>query len=207
MRKIIALFLFITSLSFGQETNLRQPVSIIAEFGINKHGTGDISGYSYGLRFHKPISKRFDLIAAFEANLNDREDLPFIFEGPNGNIFDSTIHEVLAGFQLNAGVGFNFINSNRSKFGINPSIFGRYQANSVFSAIITDYPALTGLPFPIRFLIREEPGRTYAIGYSVRLYYHYKISDRFLVGISPGFQNDSRGDTMLITTFMFGLNL
>lgn len=207
MKKLFILLLSITSFSFAQEENSDQPVSIIADFGFNVHGTGDMTGYSYGLRVHKPISKRFDIIVAFEANLNDREDLPFIWEDPRGKIHDSTLHDVLAGFQLNFGIGLNFINSGKSKFGINPSIFGRYQANSVLGDKIIDYPILTGFPVPIRYLIRNEPGRTYAIGYSVRLYYHYKISDKFLIGFSPGFQNDSNGDTMLITTFSFGINL
>lgn len=185
---------------------MENPVSIIAEFGLNKHGTGDQTGFLYGLRVHTPISKRFEIIAAFEANLNDSEDTPFFGEGLNGNSFDGTLHDVLAGFQINGGIGFNLINSNRSKLGINPSIFGRYQANSALSTNI-DYPIITGYPLPIRSLIREESGRTYAIGASIRLYYHYKISDKFLLGISPGFQTDSQDDTMLFTTLMLGLNL
>ncbi|MBZ9629752.1 hypothetical protein LB465_03090 [Salegentibacter sp. LM13S] len=207
LKKIIALFLFITSISFAQEQTPKNPVSIIGEFGINKHGTGDMSGYLYGLRVHKPISKKFEIIASFEANLNDGEDSPFIWEDPNGNIYDSTLHDVLAGFQLNAGIGFNFINSKRSKFGVNPSIFGRYQTNSVFSESSIDYPIITGMPFPIRYLIRHEPGRTYAVGGSIRLYYHYKINDRFLLGINPGLQTDSQGDTMLFTSLSFGIFL
>lgn len=206
MKKLFVLFLFITSFSFAQEEKQDQPVSIIAEFGGNVHGSGDISGFSYGLRAHKPISKRFDFIVAFEANLNDREDFPFFGEDLVGNTYDGTLHDVLAGFQLNFGIGFNFINSGKSKFGINPSVFGRYQADSSLGRE-TLYPIVTGYPDPIRVLKRDEPGRTYAIGYSVRLYYHYKISDKFLIGISPGFQNDSNGDTMLLSTFSFGIFL
>lgn len=206
MKKLSVLFLFITSFSFAQEKNSNQPVSIIANFGFNVHGTGDMAGYSYGLRVHKPISKRFDIIVAFEANLNDGEDLPFFGEDLNGNTYDGTLHDVLAGFQLNFGIGFNIINSNKHKLGINPSVFGRYQANSALGREIL-YPIVTDFPVPIRVLDRNGPGRTYAIGYSVRLYYHYKISDKYLIGFSPGFQNDSQGDTMLLTTFSFGINL
>lgn len=206
--KIIAVLsiFFIPNISLAQDKESDIPTSIIAEFGLNKHGTGDQTGFLYGLRVHKPISKRFEIIASFEANLNDSGDTPFIGEDLNGNSFDGTLHNVLAGFQLNAGIGFNLINSDRSKFGINPSVFGRYQANSALSTNI-DYPIITGYPVPIRSLIREEPGRTYAVGGSIRLYYHYKISDKLLLGISPGFQTDSQDDTMLFTTLMLGLNL
>ncbi|TVZ25428.1 hypothetical protein JM83_0340 [Gillisia sp. Hel_I_86] len=206
MKKLFLLFLFITSLTFAQENISDQQVSIIGEFGLNRHGTGDITGFSYGLRVHKPLSEKFDFIVAFEANLNDRKDTPFFGEDLGGNTYDGTLHDVLAGFQLNFGVGYNFINNNKSKFGINPSVFGRYQANSALGSEILN-PIVTDYPLPIRVLSRYEKGSTYAIGYSVRLYYHYKISDKFLIGISPGFQNDSQGDTMLLTTLMFGLNL
>jgi hypothetical protein len=207
MRLLIALFLLNTSFSFAQEKTENNPVSIIAEFGLNKHGTGDMTGYSYGLRIHKPVSKRFEIIISFEANLNDNEDRPFIWEDPNGNIYDSTLHDVLAGFQLNAGMGFNFVNSGSNKFGVNPSIFGRYQADSFFNEKTIDYPILTGLPYPIRYLIRHEPGRTFSVGGSIRLYYHYKINSNFLIGINPGFQTDSNGDTMLFSTLSFGINI
>ncbi|WP_156101193.1 hypothetical protein [Salegentibacter sp. Hel_I_6] len=207
LKKIIALFLFITSASFAQERTSENPVSIIGEFGINKHGTGDMSGYLYGLRVHKPISKRFEIIASFEANLNDGEDRPFIWEDPNGNTYDSTLHDVLAGFQLNAGIGFNFVNSGSNKFGVNPSVFTRYQADSFFNEKTIDYPILTGLPYPIRYLIRNEPGRTFSVGGSIRLYYHYRINSKFLVGINPGFQTDTNGDTMLFTSLSFGVFL
>lgn len=206
IKTLIALFFFITTFSFAQEKISKNPISILAEFGINKHGTGDQTGFLYGLRVHKPISRKFEIIASFEANLNDSKDLPFVGEDLNGNTFDGTLHNVLAGFQLNAGIGLNLINSTRSKFGINPSVFGRYQANSALSTNI-DFPTITGYPTPIRSLIREEPGRTFAVGGSIRLYYHFKISDKLLFGISPGFQTDSQGDTMLFTTLMLGLNL
>lgn len=206
MKKLITLFILIWSFSFAQEKSTDFPVSIIAEFGLNRHGTGDMTGYTYGLRVHNPLSKRFDLIAAFDANLNDKEDLPYTGEDLNGNQYDGTLHNVLAGFQLNLGIGFNLINNSKHKLGINPSIFGRYQANSSLSVNV-DYPIITGYPVPIRSLIRDESGRTYAVGGSIRLYYHYQISDKLLLGISPGFQTDSQDDTMLYTTLMFGLNL
>lgn len=206
--KLPPIFICLLFFSYGcLSQNANEQNSLSAEFGRSLHGTGDISGFNYGLRYNKYLNKRFDLIVAFEGNLNDREATPFIWEDPNGNVYDSTLHDVVAGFQLNIGIGFNIINSNKHKFGINPSVLGRYQANSVLGDRIIDYPILTGFPVPIRYLIRNEPGRTYAIGYSVRFYYHYKISDKYLMGISPGFQNDSKGDTMLLTTFMFGLNL
>lgn len=171
------------------------------------HGTGDIIGYQYGLRFNKYLNKRFDIVIAFEGNLNDSEDTEFIWEDPDGSEYNSTLHNVVAGFQLNIGIGFNLLNSNKHKFGVNPSIFGRYQANSVLGTRITDYPALTGFPVPIRYLIRDEPGSIQTIGGQARLFYNYKINSKYLVGINTGFQTDSNEDTILYATLSFGLTL
>jgi hypothetical protein len=183
------------------------PNTLSGEFGINQHGTGDILGYTYGFKFSKPLNRTFDLIIGFEGNLNDVKASSFIWEDPNGNLYDSTPHDVIAGFQLSAGIGLNIINSRKNKLGINPSIFGRYQADSMFSTTVTDYPILTGYPVPIRTYIREEPGNTTTAGGSFRLYYNYKISSNYFLGFNPGFQADLNGDTMLFATLSFGFNL
>ncbi len=198
--------LFFCTSSYSQEKDDFSN-TLSGEFGINQHGTGDIRGYTFGLRFNKSINKRFDLIIGFEGNLNDSKDSSFIWEDPDGNVYDSTPHDVIAGIQLSTGIGFNIVNSKRNKFGINPSVFARYQANSMFDTTITDYPILTGYPVPIRTYIREEKGNTTTVGGAIRLYYNYKINNKYFVGLNPGFQLDFNGDTMLFTTLAFGLNL
>ncbi len=207
MKSILTISFFLISTYLFAQNIDNNSYSISAEFGRNMHGSGDIMGYQYGLRLNKYLNKRFDLIIAFEGNLNDSKGTPFIWEDPDGNKYDSTLHDVIAGFQLNLGIGFNIINSNKHKFGINPSIFGRYQATSILGTRITDYPILTGYPVPIRYLIREEPGRIQTIGGQVRLFYDYKINSNYLIGINAGFQTDSNEDTILFTTLSFGLNL
>lgn len=207
MRTFILLFnLLLVLISFnvyGQDSKN----SLSAEFGKNMHGTGDMIGFQYGLRYNYFLSKRFDLIIAFEANLNDSRDNLFIWEDPDGNEYDSTLHDVLAGMQLNFGIGLNIVNTQKHQFGLNPSIFFRYQADSQLGTKITDYPPLTGYPVPIRYLIREEPGNTYAAGGSIRFFYNYKFSAKYFIGINPGFQLDSNEDTILFSTLSFGIRL
>lgn len=201
---ILCLFLVLTSINgYSQDSKNR----LSAEFGINMHGTGDMKGYQYGLRYNHFLSKSFDFIIAFEANLNDHSDKLFIWEDPDGNEYDSTLHDVLAGMQLNFGIGINLFNTQRHQFGLNPSIFFRYQADSQVDTIITDFPPITGYPVPIRYLIRESPGNTYAAGGSVRFFYNYKFSSKYFVGINPGFQLDSNEDTILFSTLSFGIRL
>ena len=203
---LFLIFLAITTLSHSQNTSLRN--TLTGEFGLNKHGSGDITGFTYGVRYNKVLNKTFDLIFSFEGNLNDREDTPFLWEDPNnGNIYNSTPHDVNAGFQINVGKGFNIINSRKHKFGINPSIFGRYSANSLFDVIVTDYPALTDFPVPIRYYYREDSGNQLTAGASFRLFYNYRISDKYFIGLNPGFQLDLYGNTILFTTLSFGLGL
>ena len=201
-------FLTFTTIAHSQETYLRN--TITGEFGLNKHGSGDITGFTYGVRYNHVLNKTFDLIFSFEATLNDREDREFLWEDPNnGNIYNSTPHDVNAGFQTNVGIGLNVINSKKHKFGINPSIFGRYSANSLFDMYSTDYPALTGFPVPIRYYYRDEAGNGNVLtaGASLRLFYNYRISDKYFIGINPGFQLDLYGDAILFTTLSFGLGL
>ena len=202
----ISLLIIFTSLNIYSQ-NDKYSYSISGEFGLNQHGTGDIKGFTYGLKFNKFLNKRFDLIIGFEGNLNDNRDEIFIWEDPDGNTYDSTPHNVIAGIQLSGGVGFNIINSSRNKFGLNPSIFARYQADSMFNTTITDYPILTGYPVPIRTYIREEPGNAWSAGVLLRLYYNYKINGKYLLGINPGFQYDTNEDTMIFLTTSLGINL
>lgn len=206
-KNLLVLFfiLFLSTKFYSQEPQHKNTLS--AEFGINQHGTGDINGFSYGLKFNHPLSKTFDLILGFEGNLNDSKGSAFFFDDPNGNTYDSTPHNVIAGLQINAGIGLNILNSKKHKFGLNPNIFGRYQALSAFSTIITDYPALTGYPIPIRTYIREEPGNTTTLGASVKIFYNYRINEKLFVGLNPGFQVDFNGDTMIFTTLAFGITL
>ena len=199
------IFLFSSLIAFSQSTNKETSLSV--EFGRNIHGSGDIPGFQFGLRYNQSLNKRFDLIIAAEGNINDNEARPFTWEDGRGNTFDGTIHNVIAGFQLNVGVGLNIVNSSKHKFGFNPSIHGRYQATSLFDALIIDYPILTGLDFPIRFEIREQPGRTLALGWSGRLYYHYRFSSKHLAGLNVGIQNDTNGDTIMLATLSFGWRL
>ncbi|MFV9482273.1 hypothetical protein ACNI3T_00470 [Christiangramia sp. ASW11-125] len=202
---LLILFISFSSI-YSQEYNTNNTIS--AEFGGSRHGSGDIRGFTYAFRYNKILNKRFDLTISFEGNLNDGEGFPFTWEDPNtGRIYDSTPHNVVAGFQLNGGIAFNIINSKKHKFGLNPSVFGRYQATSLFDMIVTDYPALTGFPVPIRYYYRENPGNTLAVGGSVRLYYNYRISDKYFIGLNPGLQFDTNGDTILFANLSIGLTL
>lgn len=203
--QFIILFIF-TSVNIYSQNN-EYSYSLSGEFGFNQHGTGDIKGFTYGLKFNKFLSKKFDLIIGFEGNLNDSRGDIFTWEDPNGNIYDSTPHNVITGIQLSGGIGFNIINSSRNKFGINPSVFGRYQADSMFNTTITDFPILTGYPVPIRTYIREEPGNIWSAGALVKLYYNYKINGKYLIGLNPGFQYDTNEDTMIFITLSLGINL
>ena len=207
MKFFFTLSFFIISTCCFSQSSINSGYNLSAEIGRNMHGTGDIMGFQYGLRLNKYLNKTFDLIIAFEGNLNDSEASSFIWEDPDGNEYNSTLHDVIAGFQLNIGIGLNIVNSNNHKFGINPSIFGRYQANSKMGTQITDYPILTGYPVPIRYLIREEPGRVQTIGGQFRIFYNYKIYSKYFIGINSGFQTDSNEDTILFGTLSFGIHI
>ncbi len=202
MKNFLPLFTIFLACNLTISQNLND--DIFFELGYSRNGSGDIRGYKFGLNYSSPINKNFDFNLGFYGTLNDSEEIPFIFETPDGDVINSTQHYVIGGMQLHLGLGLNFINTSKHKFGIKPDAILRYQATSLFDQEITDYPALTGYPVPIRFLIREEPGRTLSFGGSFALLYQYKFSSRYFLGLNPGIQFDTNGDTLIFSTISIG---
>lgn len=203
MKNFIALFVLFLTWNLVNSQNLNDEISF--EFGYTHHGSGDVTGFKFGTNYSRSFHKNFDLNIGFYGTINDSEEpVPLIFETTDGQLVNSTQHYVIGGMQLNLGIGFNLINTSKHKFGIKPDAILRYQATSIFDQQITDYPGLTGFPLPIRYLIREEPGRTLSLGGSVALLYQYKFNLKYFVGLNPGMQFDTNGDTIIFSTISIG---
>ncbi|MGB3775469.1 MAG: hypothetical protein WA951_09460, partial [Leeuwenhoekiella sp.] len=172
-------------------------------FGRNFHGTGDISGYQYGISYNNYFSKRFFKTLAFEGTLNDKQGLLLVYEDPDGRTIDGTLNNVTGGFQLLGGLGFSFIRSQKHTAGISLSALARYQATSINDAQEVLYPALTDFPVPIRFIYNEERQRTLAVGGALKLFYTYQFKSNWLINLTGSFQQDTNGDT--ISAAMLGI--
>lgn len=132
--------------------------------------------------------------------------MPFIWEDQNGNVFDSTLHDVTAGFQLVLGIGYHIVNSTHHKFGINLNALGRYQATSLDYVREIQYPMITGFPVPIRFIYNtdSQPHRTIALGGAVKIFYDYKFKNNFTIGLMGAFQMDTNGDVIPYAAIRLG---
>lgn len=206
MKKYIFSFLFLIASiqTFGQ--NIDRPTSFISfHFGLNKHGTGDMSGYSYGTNYEIFLGNKWFVNIGFEGTLNDDKGLAFIWKDPaDGYSYNSTLHYVTGGFQLLIGGGFNFINNRNHRFGINPNIFGRFQVTSLNDVESILYPPLTGFPVPIKFIYNTTPSRTFAFGGALKLFYDYKFNNNYTIGLMGGFQIDTNGDTIRYAAIRLG---
>ena len=190
---IFILLIFCKSFIFGQD---KKPSYL--EFGLGRsiHGTGDTPGYHYGFSFGQAFSKKMYWQIGFEGTLNDTPDFLLTYVDDLGNVYDASLHTVTAGFQLISGIRYNFIQSSNHQFGVSLLPVFRYQATSLSDFYATLYPTLTGLPIPVRDITRIEPGRTFALGVTLRLQYNYLFDNNFYLGINGAFQTDTNGDTI-----------
>ena len=165
-------------------------------FGLSKHGSGDTSGYHYGINYGEEFSNKLYWQLGFEGTINDAPYFELYYEFPDGEQVDATLHTVTAGFQIAAGIKYNFIQTTNQQFGISFLPLFRYQATSLMDRDTVLYPAATGLPIPTRESVRYEPARTFAIGGSLRINYNFIIGNDFYLGLLGAFQIDSNGDTL-----------
>lgn len=165
-------------------------------FGRSVHGSADIPGYHYGFNYGQELSNKLYWQLGFEGTLNDTPDFLLTYEDTEGNVYDGSLHTVTAGYQLVLGLRYNFVETNRHKFGTSILSIFRYQATSLSDFYITLYPAATNLPIPVRDITRLEPGRTFAFGGSLRLHYSYEIANSYSLGIVAAFQADTNEDTI-----------
>lgn len=209
MKKYFFLLLVLISFnSFSQSSpdSFSNNSAIVFHFGRGINGSGDIPGYSYGFNFKSFFTKNIFWNVGFEGTLHDTEQRPFIWEDENGNVYNSTLHDVIGGFQLVFGIGYHIINSTHHKFGINLNTFGRYQATSVNYSQEIQYPALTGFPVPIRFIFNPEsqPERTIALGGAFKIFYDFKFNNNFTIGLMGAFQTDTNGDAIPYAAIRLG---
>jgi len=172
--------------------------------GLSRHGTGDLPGYLYGFSYGEEFGNKLFWQVGLEGSTNDQEDFPLTFMDEDGNEFDSTLHEVISGFQLVSGLKYNIVQSTYHQFGISLFAMGRYQATSFDGEIITLFPGFTDLPYPVRLFRRREPSRTISFGGSLRINYQYNIGNNLFLGVLGAVQTDTNGDTLSNISLRFG---
>ncbi len=197
-------FLSYLLLSTGLAAQNKNSVFLELSFGRSLHGTGDTSGYHYGFTYGQSFSKKFYWQLGLEGTLNDVLDFPLFYQDDLGNRFDASLHTVTAGFQVVSGIKYNLVQSSNHEVGIALLPVFRYQATSLSDLYDTLFPPLTGLPIPVRNIVRISPGRTFTVGASLRLQYRYVFENNLSLGINGAFQSDTNGDTLPSYFITFG---
>ncbi|NKI32793.1 hypothetical protein [Croceivirga thetidis] len=197
MNRIIKILfcLSITISTLQAQNNSEFNLEFVA--GLNTHGTGDIPGYQFGFIYGQSVSNKLHLQIGFEGTLNDKPDFELFYENQSGNLIDASLHTVTSGMQLIFGLKYNFVQTTNHEFGVSLLPLVRYQATSLSDSYDTLFPAITDLPFPVRNIIRIEPGRTFAVGAGLRLGYSCNFGNSLFLGINGGFQGDTNEDTIV----------
>ena len=163
---LFIIFLFYTNTIFSQEQ------FATFNFGRSYNGTGDLGGFQYGISYGKNINqKRLFWTVGFEGTLHDDESIEYFFTDEQGNNLDGKSRFVSAGLQLVGSLGYDFIKSDRHRFGASVGPLLRYQSSSIPDVISTFFPIITDLPFPVQVIEFREPFRTLALGAVLKVNY------------------------------------
>ena len=173
--------------------------------GYSRHGSGDMKGIVFGAEYAKYASRRISLNYYFNGSINNGIDRIFIHNGLTGNRQDASIRFTTAGVQAGMNGRFSFMRTKRNELLISLGGFGRYQSASNGSdGYNLFYPSTTNVPTVLIEYDNKTPQKTYAFGGLLQLQYNFTFNSNILVGIAPGFQTDTNGDTLLQAVIIIG---
>jgi len=180
---------------FSPAQNVLTQSHIQISGGTSFNGTGDISGFAFNTEYGQYFKKKYSWYAGIGGTIHDKEE-PIFYTNQSGNLVDASVRATIAGFQLTGLFAYNFIKEEEHNLllGIGPLL--RYQSTSYWDALSIYPPAGTGLPFPVVTFDNRTPQRTFAIGVTGRIGYHFTINKKISLGILGSLQFDSNGDVI-----------
>lgn len=206
MKYLQFIILITFSMDINAQTKAKQSLNYLyLSSGSSLASTGDISGFfvSVGLQKSKNNwTHSFELSTTIHDGFNG-----LYFQLPNGQINDGSIRFSTGGIQLEGLSALNLFQGNKSNLSFGLGLVLRYQSTSRYDQYEVQYPALTGLSYPVIIFFNEEPMRTFAAAPIARFFYDYKISKKLLLGVSTSFQVDTNGDNFLNSGLKIGYQL
>lgn len=192
LKNTFRLLVLFSTIICSAQVDQRETISLLLGYGM--HGSGDLTGYQYAVRYSKDLGTRWSWNLEFGGSLHDAADDTLIYRDDLGNNVDATLHHVIGGLQTGLGVKYSALKTEKHDFGLEIMPLLRYQATSISDIYSTLY--LSDLPFPVRNIVRLEPARTFAVGGSIRLHYSYHISEKYRLGLMGAWQTDTNGDAI-----------
>ncbi len=197
---LLTLFLMCMKGTVISQTENQLPARLLQiDFGINKHGTGDMPGCGLNVDYKKYLRKRIFLSFGLGMTTNNGTSKIF-YTDDAGNLTDASYRYGAGGAQISGEFGISMIRDVRNDFGLQAGIIGRYQSSSYYDEITVLYPVVTGLPIPVTAVVHKSPQETISIGGIGQVYYNYFINAKVFVGFRSSLQMDSNGD--VLTQFM-----
>jgi hypothetical protein len=187
---------FYTRSLCAQEGPSRHALQVTGGYGL--HGSGDMNGMVFGTEYISYLTKRFSLNYNFRGSINNGRDEIFVTDNNTGRQTDASIRFTTAGVQLGVNAGYSMVRTRAHEFAVSLGAFGRYQSASNGTDGYSLYgPQRTGIPTVLVGYDNRSPQQTYALGGIFQLQYRLTFSDKFIIGLAPGFQTDTNGDVMV----------
>ena len=189
----LLILLFLNFFVFGQTKLYKAQVMVGGGYSI--HGTGDMKGLAFFTEYSKPIGKRTEWSINVMTTIHG-DAFKVIVNNPDGSTDDNSFRYSNAGLQAGLKFGYNFVQSAHHQFKIQPGGFVRYQ-NSTFSDIYSFFiNQSNGFPEPGFMFYNSSKQNTVTVGYGIDLSYNFIMSDKIMIGLKAGFQNDTNGDAV-----------
>jgi hypothetical protein len=202
MKTLLFLALLFVSNTLVAQIKLPEHTIEIAA-GRSTHSTGDNKGVSFAVAYEKYFRKKLSWTIALGGTIHDGAE-PLYYTDPTGHINDGSFRYTTAGFQIECLAGYSFIRTSRHEFQLKAGGLVRLQSSSYFDQLGILYPAGTGLPMPVLYIVNTTPQRTYAAGASLQLQYNYTFRNRLQLGTMAGFQMDTNGDNISHLSLVLG---
>ena len=205
---LLAALLALSMMSVQAQTNSRvSQKSVYFSAGPSFTGSGDLSGLNLITGFSYNF-KSWNTVAEVATTLYHGEYPLYYYlnRGGSTQLIDGSIRYNTYGVQLNIVESYRVIKKSNHdlNFGIGPVL--RYQSSSD-DGLNIDYPAVTGLDYPVITYNHRESQNIISIGAIAKIVYNYHISNKLYIGAAASFQVDTNGDTISNTGFSVGCNL
>ncbi|HEX7847439.1 MAG TPA: hypothetical protein VF476_16675 [Chitinophagaceae bacterium] len=172
--------------------NLKNYLQVSA--GRSSNGTGDLRGIIFSTQYGKHFKKKLLWNVFFSGTIHDGS-YPLKFTVGTREV-DGSIRYTTGGLQLGGGIGYSILKKSSHEILAKANCLFRYQSSSYPDYYQIDYPAGTGLPYPVILYSHSTPQRTYTVGGEAQLQYNYVIKEKWSIGIIGGVQTDTDGNTI-----------
>jgi hypothetical protein len=173
--------------------------------GHSTHGTGDLTGISFGAEYSYFLKKNISIDMGFKGTIHDGADI-YTYTSPGGSgTSDGSLRVTTAGFQVHALGRYSFFRTNKHDFSFGAGPVVRYQSGNLGSngytvrAISVPPGTVPAFTFDHRVAQREL-----TVGFLAGFRYSYTFQKGILLGIEPSFQNDTNGDAITHISLIVG---